>query len=158
MNPSEEVNFEKESPLNQMYEKVEEIEDDHRFGRIMLMKALDQQNNNFNIIFKIDRVITGIKDMQLCEQQIMNRLAIENENIIEMLDYSCSVYNQEHEEFYFEGFYQYPDSDLKNEISHRSQFKETNSFTDLEIFNIIREVNNALFYFQKNKLIHGDIR
>lgn len=158
MSEIEQIEFEKESTLNQMYEEIEVIEDDHRFGRITLMKALDEQNINFNIIFKIDRIIEGVKDMQLCEQQIINRLGMENENIIEMLDYSCSIHNEEKEQFFFEGFYQYPDSDLENEIKLRSRSKEDKSFSDLDIFNMIKEVNNALYFLQKHKLIHGDVR
>ena len=96
--------------------------------------------------------------MQLCEQQILHRLSMEHENLIEMLDYSYCIHNEENCQFLFEGYYEYPDSDLENEIKLRSRSKENKSFTDLEIFNMIKEITNALFFFQKNKLIHGDIR
>jgi serine/threonine protein kinase len=146
---------EKHTNILELY-KNEELVEDERFGKITIMRTIKPENIAYEKIFKVERVIEGAEQLALCEQQVVTRLSLENENIIEMLDYSYTFMDDEFREFHFTGFYELPDTDLQREIMYRTRTGK--NFTDLEIFNLIKDITNALYYLQANKLMHGDLR
>ena len=146
---------ERTTDIFNIYTNEETIEDE-RFGQITIMRAVKPENIAYEQIFKVERIIHGAGELALCEQQVITRLSLENENIIEMMDYCYSLVDAEDEKYHFTGFYEYPNQDLQREILYRSRtFK---NFTDLEIFNIVKDICSGLFYLQINKLLHGDLR
>jgi serine/threonine protein kinase len=146
---------EKDTNIFDLYQD-EELVEDERFGKITIMRTIKPENIAYEKIFKVERVIVGADQLALCEQQVVTRLSLENENIIEMLDYCYTFLDDNYEEFHFVGFYELPDTDLQREIMYRSRTGK--NFTDLEIFNMIKDISNALYYLQVHKLMHGDLR
>ena len=127
---------EKNTNIFELYEDIEMVEDD-RFGKITIMEAKNPENIAYEKIFKVERIIQGLEELRLCEQQVVTRLSMENENIIEMVDYCYTFLDENVEESHFIGFYELPDTDLEREIMYRGRTEK--NFTDLEIFNIIKD-------------------
>ena len=84
------------------------------------------------------------------------RLKMKHPNVIQMLDYCYNPSNEEETEYLFAGFYEMSETDLEREMEFRGRQERT--FTDLEIFNLIKQTVAGLVYFQENQLIHGDLR
>ena len=104
----------------------------------------------------MDRCISGVDEFTSVIEKADQRLKLKHPNITEMLDYCYSPSNQEESEFLFTGFYEMSDTDLEREMEFRGRHER--QFTDLEIFNLIKQTVGGLVFLQKNNQIHGDLR
>jgi len=166
MEQSGEIPSEKNSPIFEHYEDISNEIEDPRLGLIIPMKPMMLQedtqsfiatsNTPFPQIFRLERCIMDVEEFISVIEKAEQRLNINHENVIQMLDYCYSPSNEEQSEFLFAGFYEMSDTDLEREMAFRG--RQERQFTDLEIFNLIKETINGLVFLQENHLIHGDLR
>ena len=166
MEQDQEFPLEKASPILEHYVDASEELEDPRLGVITPMRPKDlmhadqeyipSPNTPFAKIFRLERCIMDVEEFVAVVEKVEQRLQINHENVIQMLDYCYSPSNEEHTEFLFAGFYELSDTDLEREMEYRG--RQDKQFTDLEIFNMIKETINGLVFLQQNNLIHGDLR
>jgi len=166
MEQSGEIPTEKSSPIFENYIDVSDEIEDPRLGIIIPMRPVSYQEENqsfiptqdapFAQIFRLERCIMDVEEFVSVIEKAEQRLNINHENVIQMLDYCYNPSNDKNTEFLFAGFYEMSDTDLEREMAFRGRQKK--QFTDLEIFNLIKETINGLVFLQENNLIHGDLR
>lgn len=166
MEPEQEFPLEKTSSILDHYVDTSQELEDPRLGVITPMQPktlvegnqefIPTENTPFAQIFRLERCIMDVEEFVAVVEKVEQRLQISHDNVIQMLDYCYSPSNQEHTEFLFAGFYEMSDTDLKREMEFRG--RQEKQFTDLEIFNLIKETVNGLVFLQENNLIHGDLR
>lgn len=166
MDKSSELSTERNSPVFDHYEDSSGEVEDPRLGVIVPMHAIvhNQDNEHFNSsqnvpfqkVFRLERCIVDVEEFVSVVEKAEHRLNLEHENVVQMVDYCYRPSNEEQTEFLFAGFYEMNDTDLEREMEYRG--RQERQFTDLEIFNLIKETVNGLVYLQKNNLIHGDLR
>ena len=166
MDKSSELSTEKNSPVFDYYEDSSEEVEDPRLGVIIPMHAIgsnnekeqfnSSQNVPFGKIFRLERCIVDVEEFVSVVEKAEQRLNLGHDNLIQMVDYCYRPSNEEQTEFLFAGFYEMSDTDLEREMEFRG--RQERHFTDLEIFNLIKETVNGLVFLQKNNLIHGDLR
>lgn len=147
---------EKESEVFDMYDDEESPEDDIRLGMIMPMRVRDPSVIKFQRIGRLEKQINTIEDLQTCIEKTEQRLMMEHENIVQMLDYCYRPLDDQPDSFYFASFYELCQTHLEDEVQLRNE--QDRRFTDLEIYHLIKEITQALAYLQDNHLIHGDLR
>lgn len=157
---------ERNTPIFDHYEDFSKEIKDERLGEIIPMRPVFFNQNGFQHIpthetpfpriFRMEKCIKDIDDFISLVEQAELRLQIDHHNIVPMLDFCYSPSNENQTEFFFAGFFEMNDTDLEREINFRGI--RNKDFTDLEIFNLIKETVNGMVYLQKNNLIHGDIR
>jgi serine/threonine protein kinase len=166
MEHSGEIPSEKNSPIFDNYEDISNEIEDPRLGLIIPMRPVTYQEEGhphiatpdtpFAQIFRLERCIMDVEEFVSVIEKADQRLNINHENVIQMLDYCYSPSNEEQSEFLFAGFYEMSDTDLEREMAFRG--RQEKQFTDLEIFNLIKETINGLVFLQENNFIHGDLR
>lgn len=150
-----EEQLEKHTEVFDLYEDVSEEMEDEKFGAITVMKAFQPQETSFPTIFRTERLVNA-EDLEICAEKTELRLQMEHPNIMQMLDYSYTPFDETAAQFAFSGFYEMSETDLMQEIRYRDEMKKT--FSDLEIYTIIKELVSGLTYLQDNGMVHGDIR
>lgn len=150
-----EEQLEKLTEVFDLYEDISEELEDEKFGPITLMKAFEPQETSFPTIFRTERQVNR-EELGECAEKTNMRLQMEHPNIMQMLDYSYRPMDEAASLFVFAGFYEKSETDLMQEIRYRDEMKKT--FSDLEIYTIVKEVVGGLAYLQENGLVHGDIR
>ena len=150
-----EEQLEKPTEVYDLYQEVSEEVEDEKFGAIVVMKAFEPQETSFPTIFRTERLVNA-EDLELCAEKTELRMQMEHPNIMQMLDYSYSPLDEGATQFAFSGFYEMSETDLMQEIRYRDEMKKT--FSDLEIYTIIKELVAGLTYLQDNGMVHGEIR
>ena len=88
---------------------------DYRFGRILMWS----KKNGEDLLIMKRRESSTAEDCVKNIQHARERLMINQEYLMHMMDFSVKVVSQEHYEVW--GFYQAPLHDLKKEIENRSK-------------------------------------
>jgi hypothetical protein len=129
------------------------VEEDRRFGRITLLQDLDTQK----IIFVKEKDSFDIGEHNRDVFQAKERLKLNSDRLLPMLDYSCETKEIEGETVYtVRGFYSYPESDLETELDDRCA--EGKYFSYRELLLLYHDLVEATAFLQKQKMLHGDIR
>lgn len=166
MDQDQEFPLARSTPLLEHYVDASDEIEDPRLGIITPMKPrslthpdqfhVPTQEAPFAKIFRLERCIMDVEEFVAVIDKIEQRLQVSHENVVQMLDYSYQPSNEAHTEFDFAGFFEMNDTDLEREMEYRG--RQDKQFTDLEIFNLIKETINGLVFLQSNNLIHGDLR
>ena len=165
MEKSNELSSERNTPIFDHYQDISDEIEDPRLGIIVPMQPIiEREKNQFistqdvelNQIFRLERCIVDVEEFISVIEKAEQRLQIQNDNIVKMVDYCYRPSNEEQTEFLFAGFYEMNDTHLEKEMELRG--RDERQFTDLEIFNLIKEIINGLVFLQQNNFIHGDLR
>ena len=149
-----EEDFEKSTPIEEKYEIIESLTD-HRFGEIVL---LQNKLKKEKLIFRKEKFSTKLSESAKNIYQAKERKKLKSDYILKMEDYSSHLIHKEDEkmEFLVAGFYEYPEWDLEREFEKRKKAK--NYFKGEDLSKLIKDLLNAVYFLQDNRMIHGDIR
>ena len=144
--------FEKASNIDQTYDYLRK-DNDERFGEI----ALVQNKDNSNLLMLKEKVSNSDKEAAVEIVQAKERLQLQNPFIQRLVDYSTKIKSDFCSKFYkVRLFYEYPDSDLKKQISTRT--KNLTYFNHEELTHVAYQSLHGLNYLRKQGLNHGDLR
>ena len=146
----------KNSEIFELYADESDAIEDEKMGIYTPMLALDPDVKEYRRIARIEKVFNDVENFEFFINNNEQRLMMNHPNILSMLDYAYAPLDADLSSFEVYGFYEMCDTDLREEIGER--FENNNFFTDLHIFNIIKNVISGLAFLQRNSLIHGDIR
>ncbi len=135
------------------YQYTKKVEDD-RFGEISIF--VNKQDRTKKIMVKSNSLKTESEHISSIIQA-RERMQINHPCILRMMDYESQLptfANQN--EFTISAFYEYPNSNLREEIDQRMITGK--SFKKIYLLNLAEDILSAISFLKKNKRIHGDIR
>ena len=126
---------------------------DPRFGEIQVYKK--KGSNEF--IFSKEKMTSAKSTAAVDIRELKSRMMLNRPNLQKMLGYSTSVKKELCSTNYFtQGFYEFPKSDLSKENSARVQ--GGNPYSEQELSHISSQALNGLSSLHQQKITHGDIR
>ena len=146
------ADFKKEWPQEKNFKYLKKMKDP-RFGDITLLK----NSQTGEVIFCKEKVASSKKEATNDILQLQSRMKLNNDNMLNMIDYSTDIEKQLCSTTYVsKAFYKFPEFDLKREqVEHKKNLTE---FTASELSNCKNQVLSALNSLHSKNLVHGDIR
>lgn len=142
----------KASQFQDGLERIQEV-DDPRFGQILLLRGIA----NGEIYFMKQKDAFDINDHNRDVFQAKERLKLNNYHILPMVNFSSEETVVDGQNLLMvKGFYEYPSSDLYQQIKKRASTKQY--FNARELMNLFTDILQAIVYLQKQRMVHGDIR
>lgn len=156
MSTTEELPSVRQTEIYDLYQDESEPVEDVRIGTFTPMYTSDPENIQFKRIARVEKKITDVENFENFINNTEQRLLIEHPHIVRMIDYAYFPVDENFSAFETHGFFELCDSDIGEEISERYQTQTP--FSDLQIYNIIKNVISGLAFLQRHEMIHGDIR